>query len=80
MSSIGKDLADFTVTVDGKAIRPGSKFELLGVKYDRHILTALHNAIVASAARQRASLIARLTHHILRGCYLKQIAAGLLLG
>jgi hypothetical protein len=60
--------------------RPSNEFELLGVKYDRQFLTAPHDAMVASAGRQRASLIARLTHHIPRGRYLKQLAAGLVLG
>jgi hypothetical protein len=80
VTSSGKDLTDFTVMVDGKAILPSNEFELLGVKYDRQFSTAPHDAMVALAARQRASLIARLTHHVPRGHYLKQLAAGLVLG
>jgi hypothetical protein len=51
VSSSGKDLTDFTVMVNGRAITLSNEFELLGVKYDRQFSTAPYDAMVASAAR-----------------------------
>jgi hypothetical protein len=72
--------SNFNINNSGKAITASNEFELLGVKFDRRLTTALHDAIVAGAARQRASLISRLSHHLPRGRYLKQLAAGLVQG
>jgi hypothetical protein len=71
---------NITVNVDGKAIAAKAKFDLLGVTYNRKLGTDPHNVRVAAAVKQRAGLIARLSHHLPRGRYLRQLAAGLLLG
>jgi hypothetical protein len=76
----GKHIKDFNVTVGSKIITAENDFELLGVKFDRHFSTLPHDEMVAAATRQRASLIVRLSHHIPRENYLKQLAAGLVLG
>jgi hypothetical protein len=79
-SNGGRDLSSFSVNVDGKLIKASDTFELLGVKYDRRLTTAPHDAMVAKASRQRASMIARLGRHLPRGRYLRQLASGLVLG
>jgi hypothetical protein len=79
VSSSGGSTDGFVVDVDGKEIKANPEFELLGVRYDRKLSTAPHDAAVAKAARGRASLIARLGHHLPRGDYLKQLARGLVL-
>jgi hypothetical protein len=70
----------FSVNVDGTTIRASSSFELLGVKFNRRLTTALHDLDVTVNARQRASLMARLAHHLPRGRYLRTLASGLVLG
>jgi hypothetical protein len=42
--------------------------------------TSPHNTSVAKSARQRATLIARLAHHLPRGEYLRLLARGLVIG
>jgi hypothetical protein len=71
---------DFNITVDGKVIAVANEFNLLGVTYNRRFATTPHDESVSEAARQRASLIARLSHYLPRGRYLRQLAAGLVLG
>jgi hypothetical protein len=66
--------------VDGKVIAVANEFNLLGVTYNRRFATTPHDESVSEAARQRASLIARLSHYLPRGRYLRQLAAGLVLG
>jgi hypothetical protein len=63
--------------VDGTRIFPGPTMELLGVTYDRNLTTTPHNANVAASARQKASLVARLGHHVPQGKFLRQLAIGL---
>lgn len=75
-----KDLVDFTIMVESTPVRPASNLELLGVRFDNQFTTAPHDATVATAARQRAAMIGRLTHHLPRGIYLQQLAKGLVLG
>jgi hypothetical protein len=75
-----KDLATFTVIVDGTAVNPGKELELLGVKFDAKLTTLPHESSVAASARQRAAMISRLALHLPRGAYLKQLARGLLIG
>jgi hypothetical protein len=65
------------VRVGDVDVAPSNNIELLGVKFNRALTTAPHNAAVLTAARQRASLVARLGNHIPRGRYLKQLAVGL---
>eukprot|EP00095_Tigriopus_kingsejongensis_P010354 maker-scaffold1185_size56580-snap-gene-0.15 protein:Tk10354 transcript:maker-scaffold1185_size56580-snap-gene-0.15-mRNA-1 annotation:"alpha skeletal muscle b-like isoform x2" len=74
------DLEDFHVLVDGVTVFPDKKLELLGVKFDSSFSTFPHGASVAASARQRAAMIARLSHHLPRGAYLQQLARGLVLG
>jgi hypothetical protein len=77
----GKRTSDpFTVNVGGKDIKAGNCFELLGVRFDNKFSTLPHDAMVAAAARQQASLVARLSHHVPRGNFLRQLATGLVLG
>jgi hypothetical protein len=80
VSSNGGACDGFTVNVDGKDIEATDRFNLLGVAYNRQFSTAPHDANVAKAAKQRASLIKRLSHHLPRGRYLRQLASGLVLG
>eukprot|EP00095_Tigriopus_kingsejongensis_P005513 maker-scaffold1409_size42848-snap-gene-0.6 protein:Tk05513 transcript:maker-scaffold1409_size42848-snap-gene-0.6-mRNA-1 annotation:"uncharacterized transposase-like protein" len=78
------DLEDFHVVVDGVTVFPDKKLELLGVKFDSSFSTfphgLAHGASVSASARQRAAMIARLSHHLPRGAYLQQLARGLVLG
>eukprot|EP00095_Tigriopus_kingsejongensis_P008513 maker-scaffold181_size278858-snap-gene-1.31 protein:Tk08513 transcript:maker-scaffold181_size278858-snap-gene-1.31-mRNA-1 annotation:"hypothetical protein DAPPUDRAFT_331880" len=74
------DLEDFHVVVDGVTVFPDKKLELLGVKFDSTSSTFPHGASVSASARQRAAMIARLSHHLPRGAYLQQLARGLVLG
>jgi hypothetical protein len=50
------------------------------VTFDRKFATTPHDAMVARATSQRASLIARLRHHLPQGPYLRQLAASIILG
>jgi hypothetical protein len=68
------------VFVDSFKIVPSDSIELLGVRYDRRLTTKPHDVQVDAASRQRASLIARLTHHLPRGPFLRQLATGLVVG
>jgi hypothetical protein len=69
-----------SVLVDGSVIAASETFELLGVVFDRNLSVLPQEIAVAKAARQRASLVARLSHHLPRGRFLRQLAMGLLLG
>jgi hypothetical protein len=75
-----RDVASFSVLVDGIKVSPAKEMELLGVKFDNNFTTAPHDISVAKSARQRATLIARLAHHLPRGEYLRQLARGLVIG
>jgi hypothetical protein len=69
-----------TVEVDGNHILPGDVIELLGVRYDRKLSTTPHIKSLFAAVRQRASVIARLSNHLPRGAYLRQLSYGLVMG
>jgi hypothetical protein len=71
---------DVFTMVDGMRVNPTDNMELLGVKMDRRFTFAPHAADVAAAARSRASLIARLGHHLPTGRYLTSLSTGLVLG
>jgi hypothetical protein len=75
-----KRVADFTVVVDGKVIIPSTSLELLGVRYDQQLLPKPYIKSLVKAVRTRASLVARLGHHLPRGQLLRQVAAGLVGG
>jgi hypothetical protein len=72
--------ADFTVMVNNNNVSPSNELELLGVRFDTNLSTKPQERRLATAVRQRASLIARLTHHLPRGPYLRQLAHGLVMG
>eukprot|EP00095_Tigriopus_kingsejongensis_P009599 maker-scaffold1098_size62903-snap-gene-0.11 protein:Tk09599 transcript:maker-scaffold1098_size62903-snap-gene-0.11-mRNA-1 annotation:"hypothetical protein TcasGA2_TC001664" len=74
------DLEDFHVVVDEVTVFPDKKLELLSVKFDSSFSTFPHGASVAASARQRAAIIARLSHHLPRGAYLQQLPRELVLG
>eukprot|EP00095_Tigriopus_kingsejongensis_P001523 maker-scaffold220_size252247-snap-gene-1.24 protein:Tk01523 transcript:maker-scaffold220_size252247-snap-gene-1.24-mRNA-1 annotation:"conserved hypothetical protein" len=75
-----KDLSSLSVKVNGIMVSPTKEIELLGVRFDTKFSTAPHDTNVATVARQRAGLIARLAHHLSRGKYLRQLARGLFIG
>jgi hypothetical protein len=54
--------------------------ELLGVRYDRKMSAAPHVDDMAKSAKQRAGLVAPLSHHLPRGRLLCQLASGLVFG
>ena len=74
-----KDVDSFVVKVDNASIRPDKVFELLGVRFDTNLSTAPHLSAVATTARSRAALIARLALRIPRGIYLRTLAHGYLM-
>jgi hypothetical protein len=51
---------------------------LLGVTFDKTLAVTPHSESVTAAARQRAGVVVRLSHHLPRGEYLCQLAQGLL--
>jgi hypothetical protein len=65
------------IMVDSARILPGPTMELLGVTIDRKLTTTPHDTHVAASARQKASLVARLGHHVPQGKFLRQLAMGL---
>jgi hypothetical protein len=71
------NVADVTVEVDGSTITPRNTIKLLGVGYDRKLLTTPHLRSLLAAVRQRASVVARLANHLPRGAYLRQLSYGL---
>eukprot|EP00095_Tigriopus_kingsejongensis_P002219 maker-scaffold351_size199180-snap-gene-0.34 protein:Tk02219 transcript:maker-scaffold351_size199180-snap-gene-0.34-mRNA-1 annotation:"rna-directed dna polymerase from mobile element jockey-like" len=73
-------LVDFHVVVDGVTVFPDKKLELLGIKFHSSLSTFPHGASLAASARQRAAMIAGLSHHLPRGANLQQLARGLVLG
>jgi hypothetical protein len=76
----GKKDPNFAVIVNGSRVTPGDNLELLGVQFARDLSTRPQQAKLAASLRQRASLIARLAHHLPRGPLLRQLAHGLVLG
>jgi hypothetical protein len=77
---ITKGGADVSVNVGGSTVSASDRLTLLGVTFDRTLSMALHSNMVAAAARQRAGIVARLSHHVPRGTYLRQLATGLVNG
>jgi hypothetical protein len=79
-SSHAGNVVETTVEVDGNHIHPGDVIKLLGVRYDRKLLTTPHMKSLLAAVRQRASVVARLANHLPRGAYLRQLSYGLVMG
>ncbi|QQP42342.1 Hypothetical protein FKW44_016965, partial [Caligus rogercresseyi] len=52
-----KDVAVFTVNVEGVEVHSSDEIEFLEVKFDTSFTTAPHNINVAKAAAKRAALI-----------------------
>ena len=75
-----KDIASFCVCVNGVKVKPSKEIEFLGVAFDSKFTTSPQTEKMVKAARQRASMVKRLTHHLPRGEYLRQLAKGLLIG
>jgi hypothetical protein len=69
-----------SVVVDGKLVKAEDSIKLLGVSFDRKLLTKPHAKAMLVAVKQRAAVIARLVNHIPRGKYLRQLATGLVNG
>jgi hypothetical protein len=66
--------------VDGKEVKAEESIELLGVRFDRKLTTTPHARALLTAVRQRAAIIVRLSNHLPRGKYLRQLATGLVNG
>jgi hypothetical protein len=73
-------VADVTVEVDGSTIKPSNNIKLLGVGYDRKLLTTPHVPLLLAAVRQRALIVAWLANHLPMGTYLRQLSYGLVMG
>eukprot|EP00095_Tigriopus_kingsejongensis_P004053 maker-scaffold5_size1054832-snap-gene-7.9 protein:Tk04053 transcript:maker-scaffold5_size1054832-snap-gene-7.9-mRNA-1 annotation:"hypothetical protein CAPTEDRAFT_209955" len=71
---------DVSISVEGRVIKPGERLDLLGVCFDSKFSLAPHERSMASTARQRAGMIARLAHHLPRGTYLRGLTRGLVQG
>jgi hypothetical protein len=67
LSANASNMANVTMEVDGNTIAPSTTIELLGVGYDRKLLTAQHVQSLPAAVRQRASVVARLANYLPRG-------------
>jgi hypothetical protein len=79
-SANASNVANVTVEVDGRTIKPSNNIELRGVGYDRELLTTLHVPSLLAARRQRALIVARLANHLPRGTYRQQLFYGLVMG
>jgi hypothetical protein len=66
--------------VDGKMVKAEDSIKLLGVSFDRKLLTKPHAHAMLVAVKQRAAVIARLVNHIPHGKFLRQLATGLVNG
>jgi hypothetical protein len=80
ISANAGNVADLTLEVDGNTISPSNTIELLGVGYDRKLLTTPHTLLLLAAVRQRVSVFARLANHLPRGTHLRQLSYGLVMG
>jgi hypothetical protein len=80
LSAKAGNVSKVTVEVDGNTILPCNVIELLGVRYDRKLLTTPHVRSMLAAVRQRASVVVRLANHLPRGTYLRQLSYGLVMG
>jgi hypothetical protein len=80
-SNVKKQVADsFEILMDGNIVKPADNLELLGVKFDRQFTVRPHKKKLVKDARFRATHIARLAKHLLRGPLLRLLGCGLLLG
>jgi hypothetical protein len=61
---------------DGKIVKAEDSIELLGVSFDRKLLTKPQAQAMLVAVKQRAAVFARLVNHIPPGKYLWQRATG----
>jgi hypothetical protein len=62
--------------VDGKEVKAEESIELLGVCFNQKLTTTPHACAMLTAVRQRAAVIGRLSNHLPRGKYLRQLATG----
>jgi hypothetical protein len=78
---VNKKAGNFSIVEDGAVIRPTDSLELLGVRFnDKFTTRRLYRQALVMAACTRASLVARLGHHLPCGQLLQQVAAGLVMG
>jgi hypothetical protein len=80
VSSKAGPAGGLSVRVGENEIACSATLELLGVAFDRKMSTAPDMDNMAKFARQRAVLIARLTNHVPKGLFLRQLACGLVHG
>jgi hypothetical protein len=66
--------------VDRKKVKAEDTIELLGVSFDRKLMTEPHAKAMLVAVKQKAVVIDRLVNHIPRGTYLRQLETGLVNG
>jgi hypothetical protein len=78
--SRGVSVDGVKVNVAGSAVSPSPTLSLLGVTFDRTLGVAPHSEMVAAATKRGAGIIARLSHHLPRGKYLRQLSMGLVNG
>jgi hypothetical protein len=69
-----------SVCVGENNIVCSNTLELLGVRYERKMSAVPHVDDMAKSAKQRAGLVARLSHHLPRGRLLCHLASGLVFG
>jgi hypothetical protein len=74
------DTAGVFVNVGGCKVAPSSTLGLLGFTFDRTPAVSPLSKEVATLAKQRAGVVARLDHYVPRGRYLRQLAKGLFVG
>jgi hypothetical protein len=79
-SSPAGNVSETTVEVEVSLIHRGDVIELLGVRYDRKLSTTPHVKSLFAVVRQRDSVVARLSNHLPRGAYLRQLSYGLVIG
>jgi hypothetical protein len=80
MSSNSGNLDGIKFTVDGREVAAIAELDLLDTVIDRKFSFAPHAAATAKSARQRSSVIARLSNHLPPGGYLCSLAMGLAVG
>jgi hypothetical protein len=70
----------FSISVDGREVKPGGTFDLLRVTFDRNFTVKPYVNSLARELRFRAGCVARLAQDLPRGQLLRQIRSGLLMG
>jgi hypothetical protein len=79
-STKANNISNVVIVVDGAEVRPGNKFELLGVMFDQRFTVRPYLTNLSKEARFRAGRVAGLAQHLPRGQLLPQLGSGLLMG